>query len=229
MLRRRLNSLVYAEDAKRLIGSRIWYTILVTLGVSLVYLLSGSSSEPSDDASYNVTLAANPQRAGLSQYLHLDALSPSNSFGDLFSSISSRPAASAFELPPARSTLPARFKRFTLIAIWDSNARPNYMPGFFDSVALNSGVADLLAIHITEDPEQCLTQQTAEDNVRRGAEWDWENGGSIRVECMDRETHLKREARWLCSQQGWDCERSEYDAVVSQVVSLSVLHSDAGE
>ena len=126
-------------------------------------------------------------------------------------------APSASALPPALSTLPAAFRRITLISVWASNARPSYLNNFFRSAALNAASADLLVIHITDDYSKCLDGRNEfgkKDGIIRDAAWDWEKGGNIRVVCLSREAYLAHEANYLCSEAGWNCDDKDHKAVV---------------
>lgn len=154
-------------------------------------------------------------RQGLLEYA-------SKATGNLFSVGSSghapyfEPSASA--LPPALSNLPSSLKRITLIALWSGSSRPEYLNNFFTSAALNADVADLVVIHITDDQSECLDGKggsTKDDGIRRDAAWDWEKGGNIRVVCLSREAMLQLKTDWLCSKDGWDCDKATKTKVVS--------------
>lgn len=119
------------------------------------------------------------------------------------------------KLPPRLNDLPSSLQRVTLISIWSSDNRAFYLNNFFRSAALNSDVADLLVIHVTNDPAQCLDGTGKKDSIYRDKAWDWENGGNIRVVCMSKEALMAHEADYLCSEAGWNCSEEQHKAVVS--------------
>ena len=179
--------------------------LLVLLGTAVIVLGLASSE--------SLQLVAS--RDGLLEYAKIQGsslLSHSRIDGGYYT-------PSAINLPPALSSLPDQLRRITLISIWASNERPSYLNNFFRSAALNSDVADLLVIHITNDHSKCLDGKndfSKTDGISRDAAWEWENGGNIRVVCLSREAYLASEADYLCSHDGWSCNETDHKAVVSK-------------
>lgn len=123
---------------------------------------------------------------------------------------SSTPFNGAFSSIPTRSQLPNKYRRLSLVAVWNKNYTAPYLRHFFYTAQLNADVLDVLFVNRKiEEGDQCLDLATA------GIDTTW--GGNIKVVCMGLEEWKKRHVDVLCSKDtGWNCTSQQRGEVYAE-------------